>query len=453
MLGALSEALGVPVESLTLVGSLFASYPLAFAHRYLLWGKSETIQNIFFASSGIGLIYGCYGKDVMHSVICTFTQWLTFKLAGSSKYQVYFSFLFQFGYLLAGYAYTSTEGYDICWTMPGCVMCLRLIGFAFDRHDGNKPVEKRRPDQKDRAIESNPSLLETFAYIFNFNGLMIGPQYPLSLHRRLVAGELTNEKGKRPDSVGEGLKLMLYGTALLGWSQLTSGYFSPSFMETDAFFEMALWKRMCFISACGMFHMYKYISSWTVIAGATTITGLGYKKEEDGSHRWNAIQNINFKGYHTATSYDETIKSFNINTNDWVARYIFKRCRWMGSRHLSHLTALMFLAVWHGYHACYFHMFAYEFICVNGEKAMFDVTARTKWIQALPSWVRKAVGYVYLNFTWGFCIIDFMLVRPTYIRVWQSIYFMHHGFWVTLWLSMMVISSQQQKPEKKLKSS
>ena len=60
-----------------------------------------------------------------------------------------------------------------------------------------------------------------------------------------------------------------------------------------------------------------------MIAGATTITGLGYIKK-DGETRWDSISNINYKLYHTASSYGDMIKSFNVNTNDWVARYIFK---------------------------------------------------------------------------------------------------------------------------------
>ena len=44
--------------------------------------------------------------------------------------------------------------------MPGCVMCLRLIGFAFDRYDGLKKKEERRPDQAENALEENPSLIE-----------------------------------------------------------------------------------------------------------------------------------------------------------------------------------------------------------------------------------------------------------------------------------------------------
>ena len=39
-------------------------------------------------------------------------------------------------------------------------MCLRLIGFAFDRYDGTKKKEDRRPDQVENALEENPSLIE-----------------------------------------------------------------------------------------------------------------------------------------------------------------------------------------------------------------------------------------------------------------------------------------------------
>ena len=45
------------------------------------------------------------------------------------------------------------------------------------------------------------------------------------------------------------------------------------------------------------------------------------------------------------------------------------------------------------------------------------------------------------------------LVRPTYVRVWQSIYFCHHIFWISLWASMTLIATQLPKEDKKLKSS
>ena len=48
---------------------------------------------------------------------------------------------------------------------------------------------------------------------------MIGPQFPLSLHRELVAGKLTDRPGEVPDSVGPGLARMLLGAVILGGRQ------------------------------------------------------------------------------------------------------------------------------------------------------------------------------------------------------------------------------------------
>lgn len=45
--------------------------------------------------------------------------------------------------MLIGYYLTSTGGYDIKWTMPQCVLTLRLIGIAFDMLDGQKPEVRK----------------------------------------------------------------------------------------------------------------------------------------------------------------------------------------------------------------------------------------------------------------------------------------------------------------------
>ena len=86
---------------------------------------------------------------------------------------------------------------------------------------------------------------------------MIGPQYPLSLHRKLIGGELTDRPGQVPNSVGPGLATGLYGIILLAISQVSSGYFSPSFLEEEAYFDMPFLYRVGYIIPTGVFHMYK----------------------------------------------------------------------------------------------------------------------------------------------------------------------------------------------------
>lgn len=40
---------------------------------------------------------------------------------------------------MIGYYVTGTESYDIVWTMPHCILVLRLSGLAFDLYDGSLP--------------------------------------------------------------------------------------------------------------------------------------------------------------------------------------------------------------------------------------------------------------------------------------------------------------------------
>ena len=38
----------------------------------------------------------------------------------------------------AGYVFSQTDGYDVNWSTPHCVLTLKLIGVAFDMFDGHK---------------------------------------------------------------------------------------------------------------------------------------------------------------------------------------------------------------------------------------------------------------------------------------------------------------------------
>lgn len=99
-------------------------------------------------------------------------------------------------------------------------MCLRLIGLAYDRYDGNKTDEEIRKDQKERALKDSPSLLEVFGFSYSFMGLSVGPQYPMSLYRKLVDGELTEEKGQRPKCIQKTIAVALTGVGLMGLNEV-----------------------------------------------------------------------------------------------------------------------------------------------------------------------------------------------------------------------------------------
>ena len=50
---------------------------------------------------------------------------------------IFINGIFNFGYLLYGYYLNQQDWkYSVTWTMPQCVLTLRLIAFTFDVYDG-----------------------------------------------------------------------------------------------------------------------------------------------------------------------------------------------------------------------------------------------------------------------------------------------------------------------------
>ena len=136
---------------------------------------------------------------------------------------------------------------------------LRLIGLAFDRFDGAKPESERRPDQVDRCLTEAPGLLEVLGFTYSFQGLMIGPQFPLSLYRQFLRGELSEKKGERPaGSLLAGLKTGALGIGLLAFSEVAKGFFPGSFMTSKTFHQdFTFLQRLAYVSGAGIVLMYK----------------------------------------------------------------------------------------------------------------------------------------------------------------------------------------------------
>ena len=277
---------------------------------------------MFFALSGFSLVYSCFGNDAFHVVFCALVQWAMLKTLINTTFLIPFSFLFQLGYLINGYF--ATEAGYIAWTMPGCVLCLRMIGLAFDCHDGHKDAKLLRSEQKERALASIPSLLETMAFSLNFNGVLIGPQFPYTTHDQLVRGKLI-ESPNPPPTVGLSMRSLMHGISMLVLHQVmcSDAFFSTAYMESPEYFTQPFWYRIAFISLNGIFYFHKHVATWTIIRGGNILTGIGYQKMGDVVS-FDKFKNVDYTNFHLAQSNHDIIKGFNLCTNDWAARYIFK---------------------------------------------------------------------------------------------------------------------------------
>lgn len=91
-------------------------------------------------------------------------------------------------------------------------------------------------------------------------------------------------------------------------------------------------------------------------------------KATDGSDDWYGCSNVKLYLLETGNTMEHYVKSFNVNTNHWVASYVYKRLKFLNNRTISYGAALLFLAIWHGFHSGYYMSFFIEYMIVTTEK-------------------------------------------------------------------------------------
>ncbi|NXI52192.1 MBOA5 acyltransferase, partial [Chloroceryle aenea] len=349
--------------------SIFSGYPFALFQRYFLFQKETYLIHLYNVFTGLSIAYFNFGMQFFHSMLCVLIQFLILRLMGRTITAVFTTFFFQMTYLMAGYYYTATEHYDIKWTMPHCVLTLKLIGLAIDYYDGGKDPEFLTPEQRRFAVRGVPTLLEVSGFSYFYGAFMVGPQFPMTDYQKLARGEMTDVQGQRPNSFVPALKRLSLGLLFLVTYTLSSLYVTDDYLISDDYMEKPFWFRCGYILIWGKIILYKYVTCWLVTEGVCILVGLGYNgKDQSGKPLWDACANMKVWLYETTPLFTGTIASFNINTNAWVARYIFKRLKFLGNKLLSQALALFFLAIWHGLHSGYLVCFQMELLIVIVER-------------------------------------------------------------------------------------
>ncbi|XP_025259591.1 lysophospholipid acyltransferase 5 isoform X4 [Theropithecus gelada] len=253
--------------------------------------------------------------------------------------------------------------------MPHCVLTLKLIGLAVDYFDGGKDQNSLSSEQQKYAIRGVPSLLEVAGFSYFYGAFLVGPQFSMNHYMKLVQGELTDIPGKIPNSTIPALKRLSLGLFYLVGYTLLSPHITEDYLLTEDYDNHPFWFRCMYMLIWGKFVLYKYVTCWLVTEGVCILTGLGFNGfEEKGKAKWDACANMKVWLFETNPRFTGTIASFNINTNAWVARYFFKRLKFLGNKELSQGLSLLFLALWHGLHSGYLVCFQMEFLIVIVER-------------------------------------------------------------------------------------
>ncbi|XP_017072122.1 lysophospholipid acyltransferase 5 [Drosophila eugracilis] len=454
IMDGIASGVGVPVEALRLLLTILAGYPLAaFYLKFIAQISDKTLHHIFFAGCGAGLCYFNYGHNTYHSLAAILTTYfLVLILRKKAQLFLTLNFVFHMSYLLLGYFFTSSNEYDILWTMPHCILVLRMIGYGFDITDGLKEESELSKDQKETALKEPPSLLELLAFAYFPSGFLVGPQFPYRRYQAFINGQFRQHEG----SLEAGVRRFGAGAFYLIVCQVGLRYLPDSYFLTPEFAEVPFIKRIYYLGFWAKFSLYKYISCWLLTEGALICIGLTYKGEDkNGEPDWSGCSNVKLKLLETGNTMEHYVQSFNVNTNQWVGQYVYKRLKFLNNRTISYGAALGFLAIWHGYHSGYYMTFLMEYMVVSTEKQItrfYTKVVLPKWGHILNnSDIYKLLYFITLksyNIVYmGWCLTAFVFLKYerwivvygavnyygfTLLFVWAAFYHTYnHFFWST----------------------
>lgn len=442
---SLASGLGTTEAALKLILGQGLGYPLMLLYRRGVATQPTYIQHLYFFLTGLFAAQWVIGADVAHSLYAILGTYLIVLCAGGTLLSVILSFAFNFLYLLVGYIYTESDGYDICWTMPHCVLCLRLIGLTFDCYDGERCNRLGEAvlskDQKKSFLTEQPSLLEMLSHSFFIGGYFVGPQFPMKKYRELVRPDYISSLPGSP--VPYAFKRLGLGVCYMLFHVIGSGYLPSDWPSTLDFSETSFILRLFLLPIWVKVILAKYIFAWLVAEGVCVLSGLSFvEQKEDGFIDWKGCANVKVGRLETAVCFGNVIEAFNINTNHWVAVYVYKRLKFMGNQMLSQVVTLFFLAVWHGFHSGYYITFVNEFMTIKIEREFLAIWGRSEKVQQWrqnPAFIKVAnvmgwvavVGFLPHNFL----PFSLLLWTPTYYALSHT-YFIMYIIYIAWWLGL-----------------
>jgi len=461
----LATSLGAEESGLKLVLGQLAGYPLVLFYRKFLAYRDSNTQHLYFFLSGLMLAYWVIGEGVTHSLYSILATYITLLVMGGTSYSVVLSLVLNMTYLMAGYWYMAGETYDISWTMPQCVLCLRLIGLTWDVYDGARQKEapdSLSTDQAKTALSTSPNILEMLSHSFFIGGYFVGPQFSLAKYRQFVSPEYQASLPSSP--VNFGLKRLAISICYMTAHVLGSSYLPELWPTTQSFNSTPLMGKLLLMPIWCKLILAKYLSMWLMAEGVCVVSGLSYSgldtKDDTPVADWTGCANVKLRRLESATKFGHYIEAFNINTNSWVMNYVYKRLRFLNNKYVSQVSALVFLAVWHGWHTGYYVTFFNEFIVVNFEREFSNIWKTSvkvaRW-KDHPTYqtITTILGWIYVHFFLPHCFLPFPLLAATrYMPAYTSTYFIQYTFFLgwLVWgklVKALLLSENVKLKEKK----
>jgi lysophospholipid acyltransferase 5 len=310
-----SKVTGLPEPTLRLLLTVTLGYPVAYFYnkKFVTYGApvstaTQRIQFILLSGLALNIFFNVF--TVYHSLLTLAASYgmclVLGENMGNRKLAAAGVWLFNAIYLLLGYYFMQTDDYDITWTMTQCILCLRMMGFAFDYYDGRKTVTVADPPAEtdlktsskqdlhqtairetaqkkaaavlplsfsaDTPLVELPNAMEFAAYGLFPSAFLVGPQFSFSLFKKWIndTGKgLTSEQRDERDRAQAAyvLRSVVLAVIYLALQQTIGATYSTAYLLTDEYKAMCFLKRTFIFTVAGKFAYNKYIGIWLLTEG------------------------------------------------------------------------------------------------------------------------------------------------------------------------------------------
>ena len=208
--------------------------------------------------------------------------------------------------------------YTTNWCTPMMLFCIKLQSFGWNVRDGQLPPNKFFPAKN--RIETMPSLLSYFSWLFFFTGFLTGPvgefqDYVAFSDRSMFKAE---PNGDIPPSIKPTVIKFAWGLLGMAGFYLTK-VIPETYCGTEEFLTNPLWYRIGYLLLAVEVGFTKYYFAWFNGEAAAILIGAAYHgRDKKGNVLWNRLAMLDLIPFRLAHNRFMIHSNWNICSGEWL---------------------------------------------------------------------------------------------------------------------------------------
>jgi len=435
------------LDQIKFVFCCLLAYPLAFTFSFIPT-RNVTFRHLLGMTIGIFFGFFIIKWEILHSFISsTIVFFMVTFLDRKISHKYVFAFVMLYMSVSHIYRmYNDYMGWSMDFTGPQMILTIKLITFAFDYHDGMEEEEKMNKYQKEMNLKKLPSLLEFFGFVYFFGGFLAGPAFNMREYISFIDGTLFESapEGKMPSAISATVSKFL-SVIFVAVGVVINMIYPLSYARSDEFLNSNFFYKFGYIWLAATFQRFPYYFAWFLSEGSCILSGIGFRKFENGKSIWDRATNVVVLPLETGQSFKDVTDHWNIRTDRWLKHYIYERVK-------SNGIAITFLisALWHGFYPGYYLSFM--------TAAVITVTSRSVRRKIRPLFLEKDektpypskklydfACFIATSFMLNYTMTPFILLGWDYsLKAWSSIYFIGHIFIIVMNILLIFVGSKKK---------